>query len=160
MARERVTGSVSDRLGDIGGPLSPGSHTFELRPQLAERWKSEALLKVQPSRGAIDTARSAIQGEAMIAESSAPPTPVHSPAGERAGALATIGFLCSAIGLGLLLGTGPVGFVIAPFGVLLGLFAIATGRAGRRRGLALAAIVIGTIVTLLSLAVILGSQEI
>ena len=78
--------------------------------------------------------------------------------GQRTGPLTTIAFLCSAIGLGLLLGTGPVGVLIAPIGVLLGLFAFVRSRAGGRRGLAVAAIVIGAIVTLLSLAFILGSQ--
>ena len=82
----------------------------------------------------------------------------NSNVGVRTSPLATVAFLCSAIGLGLLLGTGPVGVFMAPIGVLLGLVAFVRSRAGGRRGLAIAAIVIGTIVTLLSLAMILESQ--
>ena len=97
-------------------------------------------------------ARSAVHSERVIDQSDVLSV------GERSGPLATIAFLCSAIGLGLLLGTGPVGIFIAPMGVLLGLVALVRSRAGGRRGLAVAAIVIGAIVTLLSLAVILGSR--
>ena len=48
--------------------------------------------------------------------------------GQRTGPFATIAFLCSAIGLGLLLGTGPVGLFIAPMGVGLGLVALVRSR--------------------------------
>ncbi len=95
----------------------------------------------------------------MIDQSDAGATLRQNPnVGKRTGLSATIAFLCSAIGLGLLLGTGPVGVFIAPIGVLLGLVAYVKSRAGEHRGLAVAAIGIGTLVTLLSLAMIVGSQ--
>jgi hypothetical protein len=69
-------------------------------------------------------------------------------------------FTCSAIGLGLLLGAGPVGNFIAPLGVIAGLVALVRTRDQERRGTAIAAIAIGSVVTVLSLWVMLGSQAV
>lgn len=93
-----------------------------------------------------------IQSEPVAAEGAIPN------GGRRTGRLATVAFLFSAIGLGLLLGTGPVSIFAAPVGVILGLVALVTRRPGTRTGLAIAAVAIGIVVTVLSFVVILGSQ--
>jgi hypothetical protein len=72
--------------------------------------------------------------------------------------LAIFAFACSAIGLGLLLGTGPVGIFIAPLGVITGFVALVRTSEQGRRGMATAAVVFGSVVTVLSLAMMLGSQ--
>jgi len=97
-------------------------------------------------------ASSAVQSEIVIDQSAVLSV------NERTDPLAIMAFLCSAIGVGLLLGTGPVSIFVAPLGVLLGVVALMRSRAGGRKGLAVAAIVIGATVTLPSLAFILGSQ--
>jgi hypothetical protein len=85
---------------------------------------------------------------------------VASHANGRATPLVIFAFTCSAIGVGLLLGTGPVGIFIAPLGVITGLVAFVRTRGHGRRGMAIAAIAIGSFVTMLSLWVMLGSQAV
>jgi hypothetical protein len=87
-------------------------------------------------------------------------SPVVPEARERATPLTIFAFTCSAIGLGLLLGTGPVGIFIAPLGVITGLISLVRIRDQGRRGMAIASIAIGSVVTVLSLWVMLGSQAV
>jgi hypothetical protein len=85
-------------------------------------------------------------------------SPAVSQARVRATPLAIFAFACSAVGLGLLFGTGPVGIVAAPLGIISGLLAIVRPRDQGRRGLAIVAVAIGSVVTVVSLAMVLGSQ--
>jgi hypothetical protein len=73
-----------------------------------------------------------------------------------------LSLLLSGVGLGMILGTGPVAIFPAPFGVLAGVLALGSIKRSqperKGRGMAIAGIVIGSAVTVLSVLVMIGSQ--
>jgi len=72
--------------------------------------------------------------------------------------LAVLAFACPAVGLGLLLGAGPVDTLAAPLEAVCGVVSVVSSRGRGGRGPAVGAVVIGSIVSLLSLMVSLGSH--
>lgn len=76
----------------------------------------------------------------------------------KAGPLAIAAISLSGLSLALLLRIGPLSIFIAPIGALLGLIALVRRKPAAKAGLSIAAIVVGTVVSALSLVMIVGSQ--